>query len=440
VTPRFLRNVRLVAVREYRMRVRSRSFVFGTLLLAMIAFGVVQLPVFLQVAFDTGQTRLGVLAPADLPADGRALFEATLNGSGTAQSLPGGSSFDVTWFDPASPGGPDPGDLASAQLATGRLDALLVVERDAATGDLAFTLQYGRSIGVAALAGIEGAARMLVVEDRLTRAGSSLSDVLAPYRMTIDSASGSAGAVGSLANDVSAGLISTGLIVLIFVAIVTYGMWVAVSVAEEKGSRVMELMLNAATPRQMLAGKVIGNGAAGMSQYAVVLAAMGAGMLLASRPLPGLSGSVQSAALGSFTPSILAAFLLLFGLGFVFYALLYAALASLVSRADDVQSATSPLMLLIMLGYLMSILALPSIDADWVRAASYVPFFSPYLLLARVSMGRISPPEFALGVSILVASIGLALLLAARVYSAGVLMYGQRVGIREVFKALRAAR
>ncbi len=78
-------------------------------------------------------------------------------------------------------------------------------------------------------------------------------------------------------------MLSTGLIVLIFMAIITYGTWVAMSVAEEKGSRVMELMLNAATPLQMLAGKVVGNGAAGLTQYAVILAAGIAGVLSQDR-------------------------------------------------------------------------------------------------------------------------------------------------------------
>ena len=76
----------------------------------------------------------------------------------------------------------------------------------------------------------------------------------------------------SISDEVSASRLSTGLIVLIFMAIITYGMWVAMSVAEEKGSRVMELMLNATTPLQMLAGKVIGNGAAGLTQYGIILA------------------------------------------------------------------------------------------------------------------------------------------------------------------------
>jgi ABC-2 type transport system permease protein len=127
-------------------------------------------------------------------------------------------------------------------------------------------------------------------------------------------------------------------------------------------------------------------------------------------------------------------------LGFVFYSLLYAALGSLVSRQEDVQSATSPLMMLIMVGYFMSIFGLQAIDEPWVKLASLVPFFSPYLMLARVSMGHVEIWEFAVAIALLVVSIAIALVAAARIYSAGVLLYGQRVGLRQVLHAARVSR
>jgi ABC-2 type transport system permease protein len=246
--------------------------------------------------------------------------------------------------------------------------------------------------------------------------------------------------MNSVGREVSTDLLSTGLIVLVFMAIITYGMWVAMSVAEEKGSRVMELMLNATTPLQMLAGKVIGNGAAGLTQYGIVLAAV-AGGLLAQAPIhKAVVGSNAGTQFGGLAPNVLAAFVILFVLGFLLYSLLYAALGSLVSRQEDVQSATSPLMVLIMAGYFMSVFSLQAIDETWVKIASYVPFFSPYLMLARVSVGDVEPWEFGLSVLLLAISIVVALFLAARIYSAGVLLYGQRLSLREVLKAARVSR
>jgi ABC-2 type transport system permease protein len=111
-----------------------------------------------------------------------------------------------------------------------------------------------------------------------------------------------------------------------------------------------------------------------------------------------------------------------------------------VSRQEDVQSATSPLMTLIMIGYFMSVVGLQSIDETWVKVASFVPFFSPYLMLARVSAGHVEIWEFALSVLLLLVSIAVALFVAARIYSAGVLLYGQRVGLRQLFKMARVSR
>jgi len=111
-----------------------------------------------------------------------------------------------------------------------------------------------------------------------------------------------------------------------------------------------------------------------------------------------------------------------------------------VSRQEDIQSATSPLMMLIMSGYFVSIFALSAINETWVVVLSYVPFFTPYLMLARVAIGHVEWWEFALSIGIMLATIAAALFLAARIYSAGVLLYGQRVGLRQVLKAARVSR
>jgi ABC-2 type transport system permease protein len=244
-----------------------------------------------------------------------------------------------------------------------------------------------------------------------------------------------------VSDEITSSILSTALIVLMLMATITYGTWVAMSVAEEKGSRVMELMLNAATPTQMLAGKVIGNGAAGLTQYGLTILAALAG-LFAQGPIRDvvLGKSGASGPPAGLSPAVFGAFIVLFLLGFILYALLYAALGSLVSRQEDVQSATSPLMMLIMSGYFVSIFAISAINETWVVLLSYVPFFTPYLMLARVAAGHVEWWEFPLAVGIMLATIAVALFLAARIYSAGVLLYGQRVGLRQVLKAARVSR
>ena len=177
-------------------------------------------------------------------------------------------------------------------------------------------------------------------------------------------------------------LLATALVVLMFMAVITYGQWVAASVAEEKASRVMELLITAATPRQLLLGKVMGAGGAGLMQYGVVLAAAMAGLLLQgtlSRLVLGDSGG-STVELQGLSIEVLLVVGLFFVGGFGLYATLYAALGSTASRQEEVQNITGPMIIVGVAGYLISFAALNAPDADWVQALSFVPFFSPYLI------------------------------------------------------------
>jgi ABC-type Na+ efflux pump, permease component len=425
-------NAWYITVREFRSRASSRSFIAGTVILAAIAFAATQVPVLIDFAMGASQTHLEVVVrAAGTPADSQVELTGTLNGqNATSDHQP----FVVSWLAG--------GDLAAAQqaLEQGKFDALLIVDRDPASQNLAFTLRTDLAADGQVVSTIDNAATLLALDDGLARAGTSIGAVEATA-FTVVPVNASSGPANSTSQEVSTNLLSTGLIVLIFMAIITYGTWVAMSVAEEKGSRVMELMLNATTPLQMLAGKVIGNGAAGLTQYGIILAAV-VGGLLAQGPIHQavLGGASSGGPFGGLDPIVLVAFAVLFVLGFLFYSLLYAALGSLVSRQEDVQSATSPLMMLIFVGYFMSIFGLQSMDDTWVKVASFVPFFSPYLMLARVAMGHVALWEFALAVVFLLVGIAAALVAAARIYSAGVLLYGQRVGLRQVLKAARVSR
>jgi ABC-2 type transport system permease protein len=436
-----LPNAWYIAAREYRGRIASRSFVLGTILLAAIAFAATESPVLIDYLQGTSQTKLAVYtALSDLPADAHQVLDTQLNPQ--SDSSNGHKEFVISWFqgDGATESG------VRQDLDDGQYAALLAIDRDPKTSELKFTLRTdmpsdGRQAGM-----LQNAVTYLTLDDRLVRAGVSISALQAPPSWSVVPLKSSATDEGpatatSLSGEIQSTVLSTVLIVLMLMAIITYGTWVAMSVAEEKGSRVMELMLNAATPTQMLAGKVVGNGAAGLTQYGVTILAALAG-LWAQGPIReivfGKAGSVGPPS--GLSPVVLAAFIALFLLGFILYALLYAALGSLVSRQEDVQSATSPLMMLIMSGYFIAIFGLSAINETWVVVLSYVPFFSPYLMLARVAVGHVEWWEFTLAIGIMLATIAVALFVAARIYSAGVLLYGQRVGLRQVLKAARVSR
>jgi ABC-2 type transport system permease protein len=420
-----------VARREYAVRVRTRPFVITTAILAAVAAIVVFLPTILDAAGVDDPPVIGVAAPGveELPVDPVEIVSAAFGspeGGGEARAVE-----DV--------------EAGRDDVRSDDLDLLLILERGA-DGDLAFEL-FGEA-GPASQTRLraQSAAQTIAEQDRLARAGLSAEErraVGAPVALEVVSADaeGEGGPEGGEFG--GAFLLTWAVVVLTFMAILTYGNWVAQSVAEEKSNRVMELLITAATPRQLLAGKVLGTGAAGLTQYVVVLL-VAAVAFVAVEPVAtalGMETAGPGITLPEIAPISVVAFTLFFFGGFLLYATLYAAAGSMVSRIEDVQQASGPLLLLAMGGYFAAITAINVPDAEWVGAASLVPFFSPYLMPIRMLLGAgPSLGEIALALLLLAATVVLAIWIAARIYSAGVLLYGQRVGLRNVLRATRVSR
>jgi ABC-2 type transport system permease protein len=111
-----------------------------------------------------------------------------------------------------------------------------------------------------------------------------------------------------------------------------------------------------------------------------------------------------------------------------------------VSRQEDVQAAVMPLALVSTAAYLIAVYSstgLLDIHDDWIAVLALIPFVSPFLMLSRVTAGAATVPEVALAIGLLVVSIAIALWIAARIYSAGVLLYGQRPGLRSIWRMAR---
>lgn len=430
-------NAWYIARREYLVRVRSRAFAIMTAVLALIALGLALAPVALRVLGADRPERVGVIiASPAAPSDPLALLDSGLN----PPALPGQASSGtpspahyelVPLTDPAA---------GRRDVQNGRLSALLTIGR-AASGDLRFDFFGDSGPGSRSLAAIRSAAQQLAISDRLARAGvRDPAAIFSPATFRAEPLDATAGSRDTAASFASY-LLATWLVVLTFMAIMTYGNWVAGSVAEEKSSRVMELLITAANPRQLLAGKVLGTCAAGLTQYLAMLGAALLGVVLSgpiSRALVGDSGS------GSPFSAVSVAVLIVFGLfflgGFILYAAVYGALGSMVSRQEDVQQMVGPMTLIGVAGYFAAFAALNTPDSGWVRVLSFVPFFAPYFMPLRLVLSTVSPGEVALSAMLLVAGIVVVHALAARIYSAGVLLYGQRPGIGAVWRAARVRR
>jgi ABC-2 type transport system permease protein len=192
-------------------------------------------------------------------------------------------------------------------------------------------------------------------------------------------------------------------------------------------------MVAAVSSLEHMTGKLAGVGLVGLVQYAAWLAA--AAVVLAVKAVLG-GGGPDLAGVGAGT---FVAFAVFFVLGYVLYGTLYAALSAPASRPEDGTILGQPLMLTLVAGFAISFTAIDSPDSGFVTVVSFVPTVSPMVMFTRAALG--SPPlwQVLLSIAIVVLTIALAIRLLAKVYRAGILLYGKRPGPREVLRMLRAA-
>jgi ABC-2 type transport system permease protein len=427
---RLLPNARLVADREFRERVRSRLFVVSTFLLATLAVVVALTPVLIKVADRGTTTNIAIVTKDDkLAADSISIMSGVLNASS-------GDSGKAQAYAFVRAG--DESTIVEA-VSNGDYDGALVASREP-SGRIAFRFITGEGIGAdrAQLVGV-GALAVAILDWNATNGARNATPFLVPTMDVVSAAGPSAGGQPLAASDFAARrIVGVVFVVLIFITLVIYGMWVAAGVVAEKSSRVMEMLISAASPKQLVVGKVVGIGLAGLVQYVAILIPALATLFLEDRISTALLGSTSSpgVSLSVLTPGLLAAYGGFWILGFVLYSLIYAAAGSLVSRAEDLQVLALPLSLVAIAGYLQAVLALSGGLTPLMRIASFVPFWSPFVMLTRLTVGRAEPWEVALSFALLLVGIVVVGVLAVRVYSAGVLLYGQRPGIRAIAGAI----
>ncbi|WP_100399177.1 ABC transporter permease [Bacillus sp. FJAT-44742] len=210
-----------------------------------------------------------------------------------------------------------------------------------------------------------------------------------------------------------------GLVFVIYMIIILFGSIIATEVATEKSSRVMELIVSSVNPVTQMFGKIIGIGIAGFVNILTIVMAAFIGYLISGATfLEMLGGEEIQFSLVGFA-------VLLIVLGYLLYGGIAAMLGALVSRAEEVNQALQPLIYLAMISFFLAIFGLNVPDALFVTILSYIPFFTPQLLFLRMGMTTIPVWEIIVIFMILVISVILVNLLAARIYKGGVLMYGK---------------
>ncbi len=413
-----MRNMLLIARREYLEQVRGRAFKTTT----------VGLPAIFALIVGVGYlSSLGLGANRQVAV---ASNDPLLAGQ-IRQKLAGDKDARARVIV-AAPASPQDRALLLNKVKDGTLDGLLWV--DTATGKLPAATYTSQSAGdFITAARVKSALNHAILDERLIGGGmqQGSADALvdgtsvATYQVKMD---------GSLLKTNAEASFWKGYVMAILLSMTTiiYGMNVARSIIQEKTSRIFEVMLAIASPSDMLAGKLIGVGAVGLTQIAIWLVAAAA--ILVS-PFAGAILTGELAVHITWTEAIL--FPVYFVLGYLLYSSLFAGLAATCETEQELQMYTPLAAAPTWLSFAVILLVINDSNSFWSVAASFFPPTAPVIMFLRMA-AEIPPAwQFAVSISLLIVSIWAVLWFSTRLYRIGILMYGKRATLPELLRWLR---
>ena len=425
--PRFRLSpkVRVIVAREYLSRVRTPGFWISTVALPLLMVAWLVLP-SLIMAKSRSQLHLALVDETRSVAPLIAGRMAAEGDKGTH------NEFRLEVIAP----GPD----AAAQRAA--LDArVLADELDAWAWISAEGLAenrvdfHGRTVSnIITLEELEDLVTSVVRERRLSEAGYDPEQVeklvarvrLDKVRVTEEGSRADRG-FGDL-------IVALGLFMLLYMASIIYGNMVMQGVLEEKANRVVEVLAASARPTELMAGKLIGICLAALTQLAIWMVT--ALVITAPGLLAGLASLPEGVNL---TPAIVLHFFALFLLGFVLYASFYALVGAAFNNSQEAQQMASIAMIFTVLPWMVFMPVLNDPDSTLAVVTSLVPVLTPMIMMLRIAVK--TPPvwQIALGYALLFAFDVFMVWLCARVYRVGILMYGKKPTIKEIWRWTRYA-
>jgi ABC-2 type transport system permease protein len=212
-------------------------------------------------------------------------------------------------------------------------------------------------------------------------------------------------------------------VVFLFAVLIMYSSMIINGVIEEKGSRVVELLIEAVPARQLMTGKVLGLGLVGLGQTLVIFGLPAVVLTVSARDVipPGVGALAWLVVLW-------------FVLGYAFYAVIAAGFGALVSRPEEAQAVLVPANVLMITGYFVGFIAINAPDATFARVFGWLPPTAPYVMLVRQTLGSPTLLEVVGSLLLMLVAIVAATALAARLYRGGILRIGARVRIRDAWQ------
>ncbi len=409
-----------ITKREYLERVRARWFIIATFGLPVILAGLIFLPELVVSREASGDEGLSL---------------GVLDYSGRVASDLGDVLGDRWTLQPVHEEHErSEEELREAFLATS-LDGLLVVGEDPAEGG-SVRLLARRAISSRQGSELREGIRDALVATRLREHGIGEIDTRRLFRGA-DLQIILVTPEGERSREAFQ-IVAMLFAVVTYMMFLIYGQLIVRAVLEEKSSNVVEVMMSSVRPWEMMLGKMLGVGAVGLTQIAI-WAAIGA--LLSLYGLPGLTSALAAQGIDlaqvRFPLGLLAWALIYFILGYLLYAGLFLAAGASLGNEQDAQQVVTPLVVIIVVGFILVIGIIESPDSRWAVVGSLVPLFSPMIVPARLAISHVPAIELAGSLSLLVLGMLASAWLAGRIYRVAILMSGKRANLREMVRWIR---
>lgn len=430
-----MREIGLVMLRELNERVRTRSFLVGTLLFPLLVIAVMLLPTL------SGRAEARHLVVVDeAPQPIAQMFVMALNRSAIPglDTLAGDFDRNATHYEVEVVKGPVEPLRAGlvARIEAEEIDGYVVLPADLRDSSR-IQFRSTRVAEPAMMRDIRIAASEAVQADRLARAGLNLEsvvDLLQP--VTVDG--GRVDAQGAEAGTAQAAFYFAYIVaMIIYMMIAMYGTGVTRSVLEEKNNRIAEVLVSSMRATHLMAGKILGVGSAVMLQVLIWIALIG--LLITQSGWLADRFGVDPAALNAIAaqPVTTALLVAYFVLGFLLFAGLFAALGAAVTSDQEAQSFQMLLMipLFVPLLFLLQLTTRPL--EPLARTLGMIPFTAPVAMPMRMAAARIPAGEVAVSLVLLALTLVAVAWIAGRVYRIGILSTGRRPTLRELGQWLR---
>jgi ABC-2 type transport system permease protein len=431
-----MHNIWLIVQREYLDRVRTRSFFVLTLLIPAIMIVMILLPAKLatvgqksqHIVLVTSNLKFGQTVRQQLLSDATASDLGQPESGNAARR--NAAKQDIIDLD-ANPSASEQAVLRG-KVNSGAIDGYLWLTDEAiAKGKVTFVSRSLADFGEGSFLSKE--LNHVILYARLARNGlgpGQVDQMLKPIKVNSVRVEHGREVKGSGSGKFMEVMI---MALLLYMAVLFYGISVMRSVLEEKNSRVLEVLLSSSTSTQLMTGKLFGVAAVGVTQI-LVWSVIGGAIALPSLAMNPAFSDLE------IQPGVLVAFAVFFLLGYLLYSALYAVIGAITTTEQEGQQLQFVIVIPLVISLLMMITVIRTPAAPAVVWLSMVPFFSPLLMFVRIVVQ--TPPlwQIVLSALLLALTTAGAMALGARIYRVGVLMYGKRPTLAEILKWLKYAK